>query len=448
MVNVKRIFKLVVLPIAVVTFILFLSIMAFADEVPSLTVKNPSLSDEKYSIEIYADNSKGLTELDITISFDGNILETDGVSTKNTDIADFTEDIEQIESEKAKENVYFIYDSTVSEDRIRISGYFLEPLELTDSVHLFNLTFSLKSALPDNCFININSDITTHTTTGTQNIKLFLNDNTVKYVSNKAPRAIGDIDGNGMVTAQDARTVLRCSVGLESFGVTEFPYADSDYDSKITSSDARYVLRTAVGLEDTVYHCFEIKKSDGKSCEEGGIFTYTCSLSQKSFSIEFNSGNHSYNKEDCINGNICLICRQVSDIPATGHNYNESGLCKICCAQESAFNATAEKLYAILEESAYYDDIATKALASGDTSKFFNYTLAATSLLKEAFELCENVSGFEFSANHIKSAYSVRIKTIFECTDVNGFIEASIKNTETVSDAVRISHTYLSLINR
>ena len=61
---------------------------------------------------------------------------------------------------------------------------------------------------------------------------------------------IGDIDGDGKITASDARTALRAAVGLEELAAFEQALADADLDEKITASDARLILRAAVGLED------------------------------------------------------------------------------------------------------------------------------------------------------------------------------------------------------
>ncbi len=62
--------------------------------------------------------------------------------------------------------------------------------------------------------------------------------------------AKGDVDGNGKVTAADARLALRASVGLESFAVGSVKYSAADYngDGKITAEDARAILRVSVGL--------------------------------------------------------------------------------------------------------------------------------------------------------------------------------------------------------
>lgn len=62
--------------------------------------------------------------------------------------------------------------------------------------------------------------------------------------------AKGDVDGNGSVTAADARLALRASVGLESYAVGSAKYTAADYnsDGKITAEDARAILRISVGL--------------------------------------------------------------------------------------------------------------------------------------------------------------------------------------------------------
>ena len=61
---------------------------------------------------------------------------------------------------------------------------------------------------------------------------------------------IGDVDGDGSVTASDARLALRAAVGLETFDKETADIADADRDKKITASDARLILRAAVGLEN------------------------------------------------------------------------------------------------------------------------------------------------------------------------------------------------------
>ena len=62
----------------------------------------------------------------------------------------------------------------------------------------------------------------------------------------------GDIDGNGKLSAADARLALRASVGLEKYtaGSREFTATDADGDGRISAADARLILRAAVKLED------------------------------------------------------------------------------------------------------------------------------------------------------------------------------------------------------
>jgi N-acetyl-anhydromuramyl-L-alanine amidase AmpD len=60
---------------------------------------------------------------------------------------------------------------------------------------------------------------------------------------------LGDVDGDGKVTAADARLVLRAAVGLEILTGDALKAADLNKDGKITAADARLILRKAVGLE-------------------------------------------------------------------------------------------------------------------------------------------------------------------------------------------------------
>lgn len=59
----------------------------------------------------------------------------------------------------------------------------------------------------------------------------------------------GDIDGDGKVTAADARAGLRDSVDLENLTKRQKRAADVDGDGKVTAADAREILRKSVGLD-------------------------------------------------------------------------------------------------------------------------------------------------------------------------------------------------------
>ena len=62
----------------------------------------------------------------------------------------------------------------------------------------------------------------------------------------------GDVDGDGSVTAGDARLALRISVKLDDCeeGSAAFIAADVNRDGTIGSDDARMILRASVHLEE------------------------------------------------------------------------------------------------------------------------------------------------------------------------------------------------------
>ncbi len=63
----------------------------------------------------------------------------------------------------------------------------------------------------------------------------------------------GDADGDGKVTASDARTTLRVAVKLDRVDEALERALDLDGRDGVTAADARLVLRTAVGLESVFY---------------------------------------------------------------------------------------------------------------------------------------------------------------------------------------------------
>lgn len=58
----------------------------------------------------------------------------------------------------------------------------------------------------------------------------------------------GDVNGDGKVTASDARAILRAAAGLEE--LQDKQAGDVDGDGRVTAADAREVLRRAAGLNE------------------------------------------------------------------------------------------------------------------------------------------------------------------------------------------------------
>ena len=58
-----------------------------------------------------------------------------------------------------------------------------------------------------------------------------------------------DVDGNGKISAYDARCALRASARLDTLEGVYYAAADYDGDTKLTASDARMILRKSAGLE-------------------------------------------------------------------------------------------------------------------------------------------------------------------------------------------------------
>ena len=60
---------------------------------------------------------------------------------------------------------------------------------------------------------------------------------------------LGDVDGNGKITAMDARTVLRAAAKIETLPEKYVVAADVNFDGKVTAMDARMILRASSRVE-------------------------------------------------------------------------------------------------------------------------------------------------------------------------------------------------------
>lgn len=79
-------------------------------------------------------------------------------------------------------------------------------------------------------------------------MKIILTDGNGNVLDDKTVIVLGDINSDGVITAADARLVLRASVELENLNNWQTLAANVD-GGKITASDARMILRASVGLE-------------------------------------------------------------------------------------------------------------------------------------------------------------------------------------------------------
>ena len=59
---------------------------------------------------------------------------------------------------------------------------------------------------------------------------------------------LGDVDGNGKITAADARTALRIAAQLIAGDDRQLLAADVDGNGKVTAGDARKILRVGAKL--------------------------------------------------------------------------------------------------------------------------------------------------------------------------------------------------------
>ena len=64
-----------------------------------------------------------------------------------------------------------------------------------------------------------------------------------------ANTSLGDVSGDGEITASDARLVLRASAGLQDLTAEQYNCGDINGDTEITASDARIILRISAGLD-------------------------------------------------------------------------------------------------------------------------------------------------------------------------------------------------------
>ncbi len=173
-----------------------------------------------------------------------------------------------------------------------------------------------------------------------------------------------DADGDGKVTASDARAVLRCAVGLDEPDEQVRRYGDIDRNSILDSEDARIVLRVSVGIDSVrcILHGHSIAPFvKAPDCTSDGYTEDKCVNCSYSENIRRDiipaKGHSLLIKEtvpDCTNDGLyissCTVCGNISEkrvtAPKTGHSFGiwaADGNGKIRSCKSCSFTEVSDK---------------------------------------------------------------------------------------------------------
>lgn len=151
--------------------------------------------------------------------------------------------------------------------------------------------------------------------------------------------ATGDVDGDGVISAGDARIILRISVNLDEIDASNFVKADLDGDGKITAQDARISLRLSVGLDKLPEHKLEEIVVVPATCSTDGLTVRICTRCLKLYAsvtvpasnnLHITAGWTTVKMPTCIESGlaqkICVACSAVVkevELPATNEHSGE-----------------------------------------------------------------------------------------------------------------------------
>ncbi len=410
----------------------------------SLTVKKDNDNYTVVSVILTGAEKAETVDFDLILSAEkAEIVE---FSTKDTDTEKLAFDIENKDNKYNKKK-NFVYTTTESDNKLSLTGYFVKALTTDKNFHLCDIIISNdgKFKKTDTIILEYNIDGADGLSSGSITYypaKKTQDEATVNYEN-----PMGDVNRDGKTSSDDARLILRASVGLDSLKLNEYPFADTDYDGKVTAADARFALRTAVGLEIPVMHRFIIiLGGEKKNCEKGGTYTFYCELTGKTFNMEIKKGGHICPETKCYNSGKCIICsKKVQDV--INHDYNDMGICSVCGADKKELKNIKSKLVPIIDEIRTYDLLADESLANYKKADFLSFVQDSALNLKKAAEICKGIKGYEDIYINLTKAYKLRFDAFVACMDENGEILSSSANCSTIQDTVHLSCIYLDLIN-
>ena len=335
-----------------------LPVIVLANDTHTLDISFSETADGKTIAALILSEPERLTSVEFSVNLISETSVVESLSTENTDLSDMIFDFESI-PENSENTEIFTYTSIAQASSVRFSGFFLESLTSEESVHLCDITFSSDGEFTEDEIFVLSYTLTGEEWTETRSSAYSLKNQDI--ISKQRSYILGDADFSGKVDASDARLILRTSVGLDTLSLETAPYADSDYDGTISAADARFSLRLSVGLENEVMHSYSISLQDGKYCEEGGIYTFTCRITGKTFSMDIPKGGHiCHETADCLTPAKCEVCDEELSL-ATGHNFDEIGICTDCYTDKELLDEAKNNLINLLDEVNMYDLLADEA---------------------------------------------------------------------------------------
>lgn len=423
---IKKLVAFITVSVLILTSV---GISAFAQDLPLIDVSVKNTSDGKYCVIISINNSSNLQNADISVRFPENVT-VNTVSLKDTSADKYANGNSSL----------FLCDYSAFEHEIKYSACFAESLTGDENFSLCKIELTAES-ITDNTVFTVKYTLQTAELTNDSLAVFSFSDGKLKYDESHEYFLVGDVNGDGSVSASDARITLRYSVGLEKVSPDRLPYMNCDGNDSITAADARMVLRTSVGLEDTKIRCYNIVLSEGDTCENAKSYKYTCSLTGTVFTLSSSDTGHIYSRADCYEAEKCVICGKTVS-KSKGHNFKD-GFCVNCYASESEITKVKEDLIPVFEEITDFDTLACEAAENGDFSEYLTNTEYATQRIKIALDKCRDINGLKHIAENLQTAYSLRYEAFLKCTDSKGCILANRRTFNTVSAAVYESNKYI-----
>lgn len=437
----NKIFKGLILLISAIFLFSVLPFSAEASPDRTVSLDFSETEEGKTLVSVILSPPDKLTVIDFSLILFSEGTAIDSLSIENTGIANMIYDFDSL-PEHSDENEIFTYTAVKNTDRINFSGFFLDSFTSEDKLHLCDIIISSDRAFTEKDIVRFSCTLTGEESKEAVTLTYSLLNKDLTENNWRHSYPSGDANLDGIIDSSDARLILRASVGLDALGLEASPYADSDCDGKITATDARFALRFSVGLEETQLYSFDISLEEEKTCEEGGKYTFTCALTGISFSMEITGSGHICSKAACLTAGKCVICHEEL-LPATGHSFNENGICTVCTANKAILSEATEKLIPLLEEISTYDTLADEALSANKRIDFISYTQEATKSIKKAAELCKGVTGLEKVHEHLMTAYKIRFQVFVSLMDENGEILSSSGNCNAILTAVKQSNQHI-----